>query len=136
MHKFNLKTSLIVGSDCHDWKNYPFHDKYRVGNINNYNYYFDSYMIPTFKGLLLSISSPSSRLNRPYHETQYDQIKAIIINNQRIELSNRINAIIGENGSGKSSLLLLMENPNTSTRYLKDIKKTNSIDFENDNIEK
>lgn len=136
LHKFNLKTSLIVGSDCHDWKNYPFHDKYRVGNINNYNYYFDSYMIPTFKGLLLSISSPSSRLNRPYHETQYDQIKAIIINNQRIELSNRINAIIGENGSGKSSLLLLMENPNTSTRYLKDIKKTNSIDFENDNIEK
>lgn len=103
LRKVELDFPIITGSDCHTWENYPFHS-----SPNGKARDFTSFKcLPTFKGLLMSITSFNSRVNRINNENEYF-IKSISINDVEYPLANGLNAIIGDNGSGKSLLLNLI----------------------------
>lgn len=121
----------ITGSDCHDWRAYPYHDLSCVKDNREITFSVIK-ALPTFKGLLLSLTSPETRFNvNINHDDRV--IKDIEINGKKIILDSGINAIIGENGAGKSSLFKIMKN-DVMHDYVKKIKKVNSIKVDtNDN---
>jgi energy-coupling factor transporter ATP-binding protein EcfA2 len=121
----NLDYPLITGSDCHQWKAYPYHDS--LGNKSPRN--FTKFKcLPTFKGLLMSITSFNTRSNRIEPQNN-DYIKEIVINGKSYELSQGINAIIGDNGAGKSLIAGLLGNDIKS--YYKKLISFNQIKYSN-----
>lgn len=103
LRKVDMDFPIITGSDCHTWENYPYHS-----SSNGKGRDFTSFKcLPTFKGLLMAITSFNSRVNRVINSNEH-YIKSISINNIEYPLSNGLNAIIGDNGSGKSLLLNLI----------------------------
>lgn len=113
----NLKSipkqiGLVTGSDCHTWSAYPYHDSV---NQNKEFYHSKANILPTFKGLLMGITSPETRFNcNPNNNPDF--LKGIKVNEKIIPLVNGINAIIGENGSGKSTILKFL-NDKLSQQY-------------------
>lgn len=94
----------IISSDCHEWEAYPWHDKKTEGFLNNEKKHFTKIKcLPTFKGLMMAFTSPRTRFNRI--ENNNIVVENIEIGNNIIPLSRGINVIIGDNGSGKSSIL-------------------------------
>ena len=91
---------LITGSDCHDWEVYPYHDS-TVEKVERDFTHFKC--LPTFKGLLMSITSFKTRANR-VKNSNVNYIKSFTINDDEYNLTNGLNVIIGDNGSGKSLL--------------------------------
>lgn len=131
--KNNLKNfeiehvGLVFGSDCHDWNAYPKHDL----TTEEKDVYFTTIKaLPTFRGLLLSLTSQKTRFNRVLIDNS-KYIKSLKIGNNNFELSSGINAIIGENGSGKSLLIesLYKDTKNMNHRYQKLISE-NSLSFD------
>lgn len=118
----DMGVSLVAGSDCHDWDYYPLHSKNATNN--NKAYCFTIKALPTFKGLLLSFTSPATRFKRVPANNSY--IKTFIINGITYNLSPGFNAIIGENGSCKSTLLEGLSKQ-TSKNYMKQILKANDF---------
>lgn len=121
----NLKSTpknimLVMGSDCHDWREYPHHSKNDKSTQFRHS---RAKILPTFKGLLMAVTSPETRINQPENSNR-DYIKKIKIGDNEHTLVNGINAIIGENGSGKSTLLNLLIG-NQSKRHIKDLIKNN-----------
>lgn len=121
----DIDSSLVMGSDCHEWSAYPMHDN----SIKPITFHHScAKILPTFKGLLMAFTSPKTRFNigdnlNPHY------IKNLSINGQTIPLANGINVIIGENGSGKSSLLTIL-NDDTKQSYISKIKKDNDISIQ------
>lgn len=133
LKKADMNIATIIGTDCHDWKAYPRHDE----KSKAHEYITKIKALPTFKGLVFSITSPETRFNR-YNNKNNNYIKEISINNEKIELSNGINAIIGDNGSGKSLLMDILSNKRQLPIHYKVLKAKNKIDviYEGDkNIE-
>ena len=128
LSKFKRNVSTIAGSDCHQWKAYPKHDE---NSSNNYkSYYFTIKALPTFMGLLLAFTSPETRFNR---KELKNSISSFSINDQTFYLSPGFNAIIGENGSGKTSLLIGISNTfRKNENYIKDILKKNNFERSED----
>lgn len=129
LKKLELPITLFSGSDCHDWTCYPYHD---CINQNKDFHHSKAKMLPSFKGLLMAVTSPETRLNCS-ENSNTSIISSIETKKQQIPLVNGINAIIGENGSGKTTLLKLL-NGKTSETYVRRIindnklKASNSID--------
>jgi len=126
----NLKQTpnigLITGSDCHTWNCYPDHDEI----LKNPDFYpSKAKIIPTFKGLLMAITSPETRINCN-ENTNPIFIKGIKAKNDTIKFKNGINAIIGENGSGKSTLLKFI-NGYLHESYVKNIVSINQLELIN-----
>ncbi|MGD6731624.1 MAG: hypothetical protein ACPKMZ_11195 [Pleomorphochaeta sp.] len=126
--KNNLKNiptniGLVMGSDCHDWSVYPNHDK---KNVNNQFSHSRAKILPTFKGLLMAITSPESRINQQ-DSKNIDYINEFKIGEEKVHLVNGINAIIGENGSGKSTILKLLNNNVSSPNYVKNLVESNQL---------
>lgn len=125
--KSNLKmaaidSSLVMGSDCHEWSAYPMHDS-SVPKVDFHH--SKARILPTFKGLIMAFTSPKTRFNLSDNlNTNY--IKSITVNGNTIELINGLNVLIGENGSGKSSLLKILNNQ-IKEEHVKNIKKFNQI---------
>ncbi len=120
-----VKASTIVGSDCHTWETYPNHD--RDDERQRDSYYSTIRALPTFKGLLLALTSPSTRFQQPDRVMKPTFIDHMYINGTKVDLCSGINAIIGENGAGKSSLLSVLteESP---LQYVKNFtNKQNAI---------
>lgn len=114
---------LITGSDCHQWSVYPAHHD---GGFS-ISYFSEIKSLPTFKGLLMALTSIETRFNRSQN-IERDHIKSFEINDKIIELDPGINVIIGENGSGKSSFLNILANTTYSKKgYIKNIIKENKI---------
>lgn len=132
LRNVGLSFPIITGSDCHEWKYYPYHDK----NTNKTPRDFTKFKcLPSFKGLLMSITSFETRVNRNNNENRH-YIKNISINGVKYPLSNGINAIIGDNGSGKSLLASVLAN-NIEKYYKKLIEKNNiSIDYNDSSFQK
>jgi len=122
--RLDLPSGTIVGSDCHEWAAYPAHDKNQPPRNP---FFITAKCLPTFEGLLLSLTSPATRVSVTGLKDNANYLKAITINNVSIEFSPGINAIIGENGSGKSSLMKLMIG-NRSDPSVKKILRDNEID--------
>lgn len=115
--------TLLSGSDCHQWSCYPYHDE---KNKNMEFYHSKADILPTFKGLLMAITSPGTRFNCR-ENTNLVYIDGIKLNERSIPLKNGINAIIGENGSGKSTILELLNNKITKT-HVKRIVNDNKLE--------
>lgn len=127
LKRYELSIPLISGSDCHDWNLYPNDKK---------GFEFTSLKcLPTFKGLLLSFTSFESRINRNNLKTNF--IKSFKVENEEVELSSGINAIIGDNGAGKSYILSKLNYLSNDKKY-KEFEKENqfSMDFFNKDIDK
>lgn len=101
LQKLQTNVSLVTGSDCHEWDYYPYHD--RDCEKKNWNF-TKMKCLPTFKGLLLAISSPQTRINPVQKEKNPDNIDSFSLKDTSYDLDPGINVIIGENGSGKSTL--------------------------------
>ena len=129
------KIATITGSDCHDWRAYPRHDL-ESPELKDDDFYFSIIRaLPTFKGLLLALTSVDTRFN-PYENKGNDYLKSIKINDSEIELDSGINAIIGENGAGKSALFEIIANNESKHKYIKSIKNVNKISFSDVQSEK
>jgi predicted ATPase len=123
---FPRQINFVSGSDCHQWEYYPKHSKNE--NFKDKNYYFTVKAQPTFSGLVMALTSPESRFDRA-ETINYPYIQSISLNNQEIRLSHGINTIIGENGSGKSTIVYgLLEETNTKDgKYAKKILADNKF---------
>lgn len=122
LRELPLRVGLVTGSDCHTWSCYPNHDQ----SVTNPDFYHSrARMLPTFKGLLMAITSPETRFNCRENSNK-NYYTGFSINDKEIQLVNGINAIIGENGSGKSTFLKVL-NGLTSDGYVKKIIKDNSL---------
>lgn len=122
-----VSLGLVMGSDCHDWNEYPNHDK---KNRNNQFTHSRAKILPTFKGLLMAITSPETRINQQ-NSKNIDYIEEFKIGEDKVKLVNGINAIIGENGSGKSTLLKLLNNKVSTPKHVKDLVAVNQLYCEN-----
>lgn len=116
LRNINVSLPTITGSDCHDWNYYPYHNKNSTNNQKDFTIFK---CLPTFKGLLMAITSFETRLNREPNRNNF-YAKSFMLNGTEYPLAKGINAIIGDNGTGKS---LLAESFTNSTsgcyRYLK-----------------
>ena len=119
----SLPITLFSGSDCHDWAFYPYHDS---RNQNREFYHSKAKILPTFKGLLMAVTSPETRFNCS-DNTNTSIISSLKIREQEIPLVNGINAVIGENGSGKTTLLKLINGKTTET-HVKKLIQDNMLD--------
>jgi predicted ATPase len=100
LRKVDIKFPLITGSDCHKWECYPYHSSDEGRNRD----FTTCKALPTFRGLLLTITSFQTRINRRKNNNEY-YLKSISIGEKEYPLSNGLNAIIGDNGVGKSLLV-------------------------------
>lgn len=123
LKRLTLPISLFSGSDCHDWSCYPFHDSQ---NQNKEFHHSKAKILPTFKGLLMAVTSPETRFNCS-ENTNTNVIESIKISGNEIPLVNGINAIIGENGSGKTTLLKLL-NGKTTEAHVKKLVQDNKLE--------
>ena len=96
------KFATITGSDCHVWSAYPNKDD---NSEEPKDYLTNIKSLPTFKGLVLSLTSPETRFERKDEGNSSNYINEIKIGDKTYGLSTGINAIIGENGAGKSFVL-------------------------------
>ncbi|MDD2476094.1 MAG: ATP-binding protein, partial [Dysgonamonadaceae bacterium] len=82
-------------------------------------------MLPTFKGLLMAITSPETRFNCLENDNP-NKINYISSNDHKIPLVNGLNVVIGENGSGKSTILSLISDK-TNDDHIKNIIDINKL---------
>ncbi|MDD7182752.1 ATP-binding cassette domain-containing protein [Peptostreptococcus porci] len=122
-----INLGLVMGSDCHDWSAYPNHDKM---NGNKQFSHSRAKILPTFKGLLMAITSPETRINQQ-NSKNINYIEEFKIGEDKVKLVNGINAIIGENGSGKSTLLKLLNNKVNTPKHVKNLVEINQLHCEN-----
>lgn len=100
-----LPARMVVGSDCHEWSCYPRHDHDQAMPDA---YFAEIRALPTFCGLLMALTSPETRIGWRDYKWKDGYCPEIGLCGRQIPLSPGLNVIIGENGSGKSSLLDLL----------------------------
>lgn len=128
LKKAEKNIATVIGSDCHKWEYYPCKDE----NSGNKNYVSKIKALPTFDGLVFSFTSFKTRFNRVENKNM-NYIKSIKCNDKEYQLCNGINAIIGDNGSGKTLLLEMISSSNVKSYYNK-IIKSNSMEIEKKGI--
>lgn len=131
LRDIDTNIALVTGSDCHDWKYYPKHDK---DSKEKTAYFSMCKIIPSFKGLLLALTSPKTRFNRNEIKNK-KYINSFNINGKEIDLDPGINVIIGENGSGKSSLFQILGDSKLPP-YISSLKEKNKITVPISNLHK
>ncbi len=121
----DVKASTIVGSDCHTWETYPKHD--HDDSRERDSYYSTIRALPTFKSLLMALTSSDTCFQQPKCEMKASYIDHIEVNGVRVDLCPGINAIIGENGAGKSSLLTMLTDEHLPQYVKSFLTKRNTI---------
>lgn len=116
--------ATVIGSDCHEWSSYPCHDSSQSAKNP---FYTTARCLPTFEGLLLAFTAPDTRFNVRDLSYKQEYLKEINIGDDRILLSPGINAIIGENGAGKSSLLKLIVSEKPKKLWVKKFEEAERI---------
>lgn len=126
LKKLNIPSNfpLIFYTDCHEWKYYPWHDKTQIKEDEK-KYFTSIKSLPTFEGLLMAFTSFETRFNR-INNFGFNYIQGFYIKNNLIELSSGINVIIGDNGTGKTALLNILQNKNLIREY-KTLEQKNNI---------
>lgn len=105
---------FITGSDCHVWSAYPNYDTQSNPSDCNFSYTYLK-CLPTFKGLAMAVTDVSRIKTVPSFFSGstaiLDAIELTLAGKDiTIPLSHGINAIIGDNSIGKSSLLNALNN--------------------------
>lgn len=96
--------ALISGSDCHDWEHYPLHD----ATSKDVPLLLSMKALPSFRGLSMAITNTkrfvvdAQDLRKPFIESIKYTLNG---QSEKIDLSYGINAIIGDNSVGKSTLI-------------------------------
>lgn len=126
-----VQVGLIMGSDCHEWAAYPSHHE---GKSHSNFILSRAKILPTFKGLMMAVTSPETRINQQENRNR-EYIHHIKLGDKTIPLTNGLIAIIGENGSGKSSLLKILHGK-TSESFVKKIREKNAITFSETDVSK
>lgn len=129
LRDLDVSFPLITGSDCHQWSAYPYRESGQEVKRN----FTKIKSLPTFKGLALSITSFASRANRNLNDNE-SYINKIVIGEKEVNLANGLNAIIGDNGSGKSLLANLLSGESLETYYTKIVKDNNLSINRSDNL--
>lgn len=122
LRKMPTNVMLVMGSDCHEWSAYPKHSSKQGNPLFQHS---RANILPTFKGLLMAVTSPETRINQQENRNR-EYIRSIQFGEKTIPLVNGLIAIIGENGSGKSSLIKIL-NGDTSESFVKRIRDKNNI---------
>lgn len=96
--------NFVTGSDCHNWENYPEKD-----NDGNFEFSFFK-CLPTFRGIMMAVTDTRRiKIGINSFFSKNNSIDKLSLNigtdKYEIELSEGINAIIGDNSIGKSLLL-------------------------------
>lgn len=125
LYELEIPSTAIVGSDCHTWECYPAHDS----NQKPKSPFFTRIKcLPTFQGLLLAFTSPGTRFQVSNPTSKKEYLTGFMYGEKvSVPFSPGINAIIGENGSGKSSILSLLKNADPKEKWIKAYKKEYSI---------
>lgn len=121
LKKANTNVATIIGSDCHQWEYYPQKDK----NTRQKDYITKIKALPNFDGLAFAFTNMENRFNR-IENCNKNYISSIECNGNKYNLSNGINVIIGDNGSGKTFLMETI-NENKLPSYYEKLKKQNNI---------
>lgn len=100
---------FITGSDCHVWDAYPSHDNHSKSTDVNFSFTYLK-CLPTFRGLVMAVTDIARIKTVPsFFSVSSKTLSSIDLTlndkNVSIPLSPGINAIIGDNSIGKSSLL-------------------------------
>lgn len=108
-HDQQERLRFITGSDCHVWSVYPNYDEKASKADRNFAYTYLK-CLPTFKGLAMAVTDISRIKTVPsFFSGSTKMLDGIEITldgeDSTIPLSPGINAIIGDNSVGKSSLL-------------------------------
>lgn len=108
-HDQQERLRFITGSDCHVWSVYPDYDTNPSKADRNFSYTYLK-CLPTFKGLAMAVTDTSRIKTVPsFFSGSTKTLSEIEITldgeDITIPLSQGINAIIGDNSIGKSSLL-------------------------------
>ena len=121
LKKANENVATIIGSDCHQWEYYPCKDS----KATNRDYVTKIKALPNFDGLIFAFTNIENRFNRVKNRNR-NIIESIKFDNDEILLSNGINAIIGDNGSGKTFLLEFLNN-NELKKHYKSLAEKNKV---------
>ena len=122
LKKANENVATVIGSDCHKWEYYPCKDE----NSSNRDYATKIKALPNFDGLVFAFTNMENRFNRVLNKNT-NIIESIKFDSNEIILSNGINAIIGDNGSGKTLLLEFLNNENNLEKHYKNLVEKNKI---------
>jgi len=127
--ELEIEVGTVCGSDCHDWTCYPYRDQDAKKAGSPIQRFTRMKALPTFKGLAMAITGPNTRLRFSERVPSQHQLPGFVIDGKRIAFSLGINAIIGENGSGKTSILELLQG-NTTKLHIRNMQKDRKIDVE------
>jgi len=113
-HDQQERLRFITGSDCHVWSAYPCYDSHPSPADRDFAHTYLK-CLPTFKGLAMAVTDVSRIKTIPSFfsgsTTVLDTIELTLgAEDIEIPLSPGINAIIGDNSIGKSSLLNALNN--------------------------
>ena len=121
----SLPKGMVAGSDCHDWRCYPLHDRETTGKKDRF--FTELRCLPTFRGLLCALTSPSTRIRVGEYSDSRRVVESVFIDGAEIPLSPGLNAIIGENGSGKSTVLDVIGSVHRTERWHNSFVKQHAL---------
>lgn len=125
LSELDLPQRMLIGSDCHEWACYPKHES---NDKTPDAFYAQIKALPTFRGLLLALTSSDTRIGVPESHMKEQYLESLEVLGKTVPMSPGLNVIIGENGIGKSSFLAYVHGAGKKKSWEKSIKERYCLD--------